>query len=724
MFSLNAFLEDFNFQTFTAINEELKESSQIISNEIEDFLKDCKHIQSQVGTGKYVPLSETNRREKENEPQNEQVEKKTSGRQSRHTPLQVKTADLFDVKKNKIVKESETRESSTASNEIAMVKIKKEKEDMPAPTLPAPRKKKIKTEPPEQPVTRSTRSKAKKVMETIKIKKEPVRKDSDVIMENTPVPVVDITEDESDLESSKTKAGRKTRTKTKAAANSKQSETSTRSTRTKTRAQQNCKRERDPAEEGNQEIKKSRSTSSTREEIIQSPLSNTSIQTEYEDAVSTVENNTNATYVATNNTVDTNSTYVASTDNANKTNTPSNNINTTVVIPNPSVIQNAAGQQDDLMTDDDSDIEIKKRPKAKPKSKKKSSGDVKTIFNPFEPSPVKKKVEAFEKLGESSGIPVSNKFKGKRDVSGLKSGSVKETSRLYTPTTTSRVVPGAVKEASKTYTPTASKFVPKVCSTTKINKGVSGMSGNESILSGKTVSEVKATQAEYRERKRREAEALKKKEELRKKREEAQIKAQENKEREKQRFMEQQRLKEERTKQVKAEKEEKINKMKEEHERKRLQAKEKAVAIKQAKEKEEALRAEEKRKAQLLEQKAKAKLNLPKYMTTPAPLLPTEDCYDSDDERSKKKIQISWCSYQNIKESQIVMHIVGEACKNTFFCRQAITPDLQDIFGTMESHKLKRTSSAVWRKPPRYTLMPTIQDETTIHDEFDDDDDY
>lgn len=174
------------------------------------------------------------------------------------------------------------------------------------------------------------------------------------------------------------------------------------------------------------------------------------------------------------------------------------------------------------------------------------------------------------------------------------------------------------------------------------------------------------------------------------------------------------RAKEERTKQLMAEKEEKQAKLREEMERKRLQAKEKAAAVKQLKEEEIKLREKQNQQAP----------KVPIYMSTEPPLLPTDDCYDSDDERSdgRRFRPPSWCSDSNLKEQELMQIIAGEKLKNTFYCRQAMTPDLRDIFESIDVRKLKRTSSAHWRKPPRYTLMPAVDQPSFVEDEEDDQD--
>lgn len=168
---------------------------------------------------------------------------------------------------------------------------------------------------------------------------------------------------------------------------------------------------------------------------------------EYEDAVSTLVSPNNATFVTspkggnvtyvTQPNKDGNATYV--------TQPQQDNANATMVVHKPKVAQN-----DPFMTDDESEDEISPK-----------NGKTKQLFNPFEVSPVKKKVQAFEKLGKSAALPT----------------------RTIKPAAKQNVEAGTVKEKSKVYTPTAaSKILPKVCSTSKLQRTISGLGTESSVL--------------------------------------------------------------------------------------------------------------------------------------------------------------------------------------------------------------------------------------------------
>lgn len=63
------------------------------------------------------------------------------------------------------------------------------------------------------------------------------------------------------------------------------------------------------------------------------------------------------------------------------------------------------------------------------------------------------------------------------------------------------------------------------------------------------------------------------------------------------------------------------------------------------------------------------------------------------------------------------MHAIGEEEQNKFFSRDTKTIDLRKIFQQIDPRKLKRTSSAVWRTPPRFTMAPSKLETTVEHNE-------
>lgn len=227
-------------------------------------------------------------------------------------------------------------------------------------------------------------------------------------------------------------------------------------------------------------------------------------------------------------------------------------------------------------------------------------------------------------------------------------------------------------------------------------------------------------------------------------------------EKKKQKLLEEQLKKEaEKFKQAMAEKEEKLRKQKADAERRRIQASKKALEEKKKDEErkkieeqkkldgervnveEEERRLAENRKAQKARMAMKGQGSHPIYMIEKAPLLPTDDCYDSDDpdaEKNKKCTRPLWarskflseqvnllfiiiiyvilvrlCIYfsdENIFPKLKVMEFTGHKIKNTLYSIRPNCPDLQEIFRNIDPKKLKRKSSAVWKKLPRFTMLP------------------
>lgn len=232
----------------------------------------------------------------------------------------------------------------------------KDSQQMPPPTLPL--KKPIKTEN-----SRSTRSRAR-TRNTNAAKGKPSKKDSDVILNDVTIPILEISSDD---EQPKTpEAPRVTRSKARPA---------------KKPSAERPKRSRSESSEDAQRDKKQKSRRVRAKDDDE--------KSEYEDAI----------------------------DEVCKENGPANTVNDATVIisrnadatyvqepQRPNEI-NGDDRLKDIMTDDDSPIPVQKKNAVTSTVKKNGT---KQIFSPYESSPVRKKVAAFEKLGAeaSSEIPV------------------------------------------------------------------------------------------------------------------------------------------------------------------------------------------------------------------------------------------------------------------------------------------------------------------------------
>lgn len=74
---------------------------------------------------------------------------------------------------------------------------------------------------------------------------------------------------------------------------------------------------------------------------------------------------------------------------------------------------------------------------------------------------------------------------------------------------------------------------------------------------------------------------------------------------------------------------------------------------------------------------------------------------------------------KELSDNLKAMYAIGEQLKNSFFCRKAQTIDLEKVFPGIDRRKLKRTSSAMWSKPPRFTLMPQFINSLNVTEEAD-----
>lgn len=601
---------------------------------------------------------------KENDQPNIPIQK-TSTRSRRNTNNEVLKVTEKNIKKEKL---------STVYGGEAQANVNIKQEIMAPPTRPAPRK-----------------QKKMKLSTSVQIKKEKIDielegRPSDVIMQVAPVPVVDITDDTDQSTEEPPTVMRQTRTKTKAAA------AAAASKRTK---------------------RKAPSTSEEEDTVAQT---------------ATTETRSNETFTATEQT---SKAVMNATVMVDK---PSNSVmNSTIVVANPKVVVD--GNQEipsGLMTDDESEDEILPKNNTRiPQATK--SVKVKPVFSTYDQSPVKKKVEAFEKLNEVSDVVLQRGTRTKTKPSNRGQDRDKEETATVEP----QIPQNTVKEKAKMFSPLPSRFVPKTFSTASKASRFNKTGSTENLAAIRSASALKASQAEARERERirreKEDEALRKRELLI----QAQIEQKKRRNEEKQLKAQQQREMMDKEKQ----------KLRDEQERKRMLVKTKALEEKRREDERrlQQKKEEDNRAAQLAQQdediskllqKNKQKQHQkPLYMTTPCPLLPTEDCYDSDDDQRGNSTMIicEWtkgkmietctiCAFffiiseRNLHKSLKAMMAAGETIKNTMFSRQATTPDLQDIFEVIDRKKLKRTSSAVWHKAPRFTMLPSNFE---MHDEVD-----
>ncbi|XP_018367627.1 PREDICTED: inner centromere protein A isoform X2 [Trachymyrmex cornetzi] len=115
-----------------------------------------------------------------------------------------------------------------------------------------------------------------------------------------------------------------------------------------------------------------------------------------------------------------------------------------------------------------------------------------------------------------------------------------------------------------------------------------------------------------------------------------------------------------------------------------------------------------KQKNQLLAAQAKHKQQTNnKYQGTVNYVLDSEpdDDEESDDE-SKPKHEIPYWAQAHIRKAQLAMQqYIPEGIVSKFFNTRKCTPDLTELFHGIDRNRLKRTSSAIWKTPPRISMM-------------------
>ncbi|GLV40169.1 Inner centromere protein [Carabus blaptoides fortunei] len=366
---------------------------------------------------------------------------------------------------------------------------------------------------------------------------------------------------------------------------------------------------------------------------------------------------------------------------------------------------------DNLLTDDDDSIVMsnKKQTPVK-KAETKKAAKTKPMFSPYANSPVKKRVAAFEQLGTGAiDMPTrvtrtktkmltekENELKGITEETGNRTKS-----KYITPIMSKKIpsmVPYTDGKQYRTQTFAANKMY-----------NTSTMSSDVSV---KSATAVKPTKAELIERKAEEQRRRLEKEDDVKRKKEAllQAKIEEQKRRREEKQAKAQKARE----QIDREKEEKFRQMLQEKEEKQLeeQQRKREWATKKAAEMEERRKIEEQIKlAKMREYEVKKKqedLRKPKYGMKPPPL-PTEDCEDSDSSSENVKPRVpgpSWGQKKQLVPHLLMMRHVPRQFIETFFQMQPTTPDLRQIFESVDERTLRRNSSAVWRTPPRYSTLP------------------
>ncbi|XP_047346746.1 inner centromere protein A [Vespa velutina] len=89
-------------------------------------------------------------------------------------------------------------------------------------------------------------------------------------------------------------------------------------------------------------------------------------------------------------------------------------------------------------------------------------------------------------------------------------------------------------------------------------------------------------------------------------------------------------------------------------------------------------------------------------------ILDSEPDDDDSDDESKPKHVIPYWAQPHIRKAQLAMQrYIPDIAVYKFFDTRKCTPDLTELFIGIDRNRLKRTSSAIWKTPPRYSMMET-----------------
>ncbi|KOX76379.1 Inner centromere protein A [Melipona quadrifasciata] len=87
-------------------------------------------------------------------------------------------------------------------------------------------------------------------------------------------------------------------------------------------------------------------------------------------------------------------------------------------------------------------------------------------------------------------------------------------------------------------------------------------------------------------------------------------------------------------------------------------------------------------------------------------VLDSEPDDDESDDESKPKHIIPYWAQSHVRKVQLAMQrYIPEKAIYKFFDTKKCTPDLTQMFQGIDRSRLKRTSSAIWKTPPRYSMM-------------------
>ncbi|KAL6258728.1 hypothetical protein P5V15_010678 [Pogonomyrmex californicus] len=181
---------------------------------------------------------------------------------------------------------------------------------------------------------------------------------------------------------------------------------------------------------------------------------------------------------------------------------------------------------------------------------------------------------------------------------------------------------------------------------------------------------------------------------------------------EKKRLLLQQRV-QEKEERRKLEEQQRLQRLQEQEETERLLAEQKRREQEAEKRREAEARAQQtaealKQKNQILAAQAKYKQQAHKHQDNTNYVIDSEPNDDESDDESRPKHKIPLWALSDIRKSQLAMQIhIPQGIIYEFFDTRKCTPDLTELFQNIDRSRLKRTSSAIWKTPPRISMMET-----------------
>ncbi|XP_076231859.1 inner centromere protein isoform X2 [Calliopsis andreniformis] len=157
------------------------------------------------------------------------------------------------------------------------------------------------------------------------------------------------------------------------------------------------------------------------------------------------------------------------------------------------------------------------------------------------------------------------------------------------------------------------------------------------------------------------------------------------------------------------EEQQRLQRLQEQEEAERILAEQRRREQEAEKRREVEVRAQQQAAAEAVRAKNQMLLAQAKYGNKHGPtnyVLDSEPDDDESDDESRPKHAIPYWAQPQVRRAQLAMQrYISEKAVFKFFDTKKCTPDLTQLFQGIDRSRLKRTSSAIWKTPPRYSMM-------------------